>query len=72
MSELKMAQRRALIAYAWHDVTCAEGEDCRDRELHSASSPVVNSGVVAAFIERLDDLLAEYRTKPSKLRRPLP
>ena len=25
------------LVLAWHDVTCPEGEDCRDRSLHSLS-----------------------------------
>ena len=43
----------ATVALAWHDVTCPEGYDCRDRPLHTASLPLANSGVLVAFLDRL-------------------
>ena len=42
----------AVIAQAWHDVTCPEGPDCRDRLLHAASEPIAYAGVAAAFLAR--------------------
>lgn len=44
---------RVEIEMAWHDVTCPEAEECRDRQLHSMGAPLVNSGVLIRFLERL-------------------
>lgn len=55
---------RATIAQAWHDVTCPEGEDCRDRVLHSASQALASSGVLQAFLERLDQLTHRHFSLP--------
>lgn len=52
-------ERRALVNLAWHDATCAEAEDCRDRVMHSAANPIANSGVLEDFIERLNRLACE-------------
>jgi hypothetical protein len=46
----------ALVARAWHDVTCPEGADCRDRLLHSAAQPLANTGWLDLFLRRLEDL----------------
>ena len=46
----------ALVAQAWHDVTCPESYDCRDRLLHSAAQPLAHTGVLARFMERLEEL----------------
>lgn len=46
----------ALVANAWHDVTCPEGPDCRDRLLHSAAQVLANTGFLAAFMRRLAEL----------------
>jgi len=42
-----------VVALAWHDVVCPEGEDCRDRDLHAMSEPVASSGVALRFAMRL-------------------
>lgn len=43
---------------AWHDVTCPEGESCRDRMAHAtAGSHVVNTGLLTRYHERLVELL---------------
>lgn len=47
--------------YAWHDVTCPEGEDCRNRELHTSSLLLVHSGVVARFVRRRRELADRAR-----------
>lgn len=49
------------IALAWHDVACPEGFDCRDRVPHSMAQPLVTTGMLAAFLERLAELRAEQR-----------
>ena len=41
------------ISGAWHDVTCPEGPECRDRAMHVRAQPLVNSGVVGRFVETL-------------------
>jgi hypothetical protein len=41
------------IAGAWHDVTCPEAEDCPSRSVHMLSAPLVNSGVLQRFLDRL-------------------
>jgi hypothetical protein len=41
------------IALAWHDVTCPERQNCRDRHLHSRGHPLVTSGIVRGFLDRL-------------------
>lgn len=46
----------ALIAQAWHDVTCPEGPDCRDRLIHSAAQVLAYTGVLDLFLHRLEDL----------------
>ncbi len=46
----------ALVARSWHDVTCPEGPDCRDRVLHSAAQPLAHGGILARFLERLEEL----------------
>jgi hypothetical protein len=51
----------ALVAQAWHDITCPEGPDCRDRLLHSAAQTIANTGHLAAFLDRLAQLHAEER-----------
>jgi hypothetical protein len=43
------------IALAWHDVTCPEGQDCRDRLIHSLGASLVNSGVLHRFLEALNE-----------------
>lgn len=48
-----------LIAQAWHDITCAEGPDCRDRGFHSTCQAIANSGHLAMFLERLAELHAQ-------------
>lgn len=55
----------ALIARAWHDVTCCEGSDCRDRLLHSAAQPIAHSGIAAAFLDRLRELVHTPQVSPS-------
>lgn len=50
----------ALIARAWHDVTCPEAGDCRDRLLHSAAQPLANTGVLHRFMDRLDYLTEQW------------
>ena len=45
--------RDVAIREAWHDVVCPEGPDCRDRGLHAASEPLVTSGIVHRFLDRL-------------------
>jgi hypothetical protein len=46
------------IALAWHDVTCPEAEDCRDRQLHALSSPVATLHL-PRFLDRLSALRGE-------------
>lgn len=46
----------AVVALAWHDVTCPEGADCRDRPLHAASAPLANTGILSAFLARFEEL----------------
>lgn len=41
------------IALAWHDVTCPEGPECRDRALHAHGAPLVHTGVLERFVELL-------------------
>ena len=41
---------------AWHDVTCPEGPECRDRALHARGMPVVYGGVLSRFLERYEAL----------------
>lgn len=53
MSEELSRRTEYLIGLAWHDVTCPEGEDCRDRDLHAISSSVVQTGIAVAFARRL-------------------
>jgi hypothetical protein len=48
---------RALIAQAWHDVTCPEGPDCRDRTIHSAAQVLASTGILSSFLHRLDELV---------------
>lgn len=48
----------ALVARAWHDITCPEGADCRDRLLHSASQTIANTGHLALFLARVEELEA--------------
>lgn len=48
----------ALVARAWHDITCPEGPDCRERLLHSAAQTLANTGMLARFLERLAELHA--------------
>ena len=58
MDEYNVAMNHepALIAQAWHDVTCPEGSDCRDRIFHSAAQTLANTGYLAQFLDRLDEL----------------
>jgi hypothetical protein len=46
----------ATVALAWHDVTCPEGPDCRDRPLHSMADAISNTGLLLRFLERLKEL----------------
>lgn len=46
----------SLIHLAWHDVTCPEGPECRDRDLHAVSSSVVQTGIAERFALRLAEL----------------
>lgn len=54
----------ALIARAWHDVTCPEGPDCRDRLVHSAAQMLAYTGMLARFLERLTELNYEGQEQP--------
>jgi hypothetical protein len=45
-----------LVALAWHDVTCPEGDDCGERPLHAAAAPLANTGTLARFLVRLGEL----------------
>lgn len=45
-----------IVSLAWHDVTCPEGVDCRDRLLHAAFQPIHNSGHLMSFLDRLAEL----------------
>lgn len=40
---------RERIEYAWHDVTCPEGAECRSRDLHRLSAPETVTLVVRAL-----------------------
>jgi hypothetical protein len=51
--------RHELIALAWHDVTCAEAQECRDRRLHSQDSALVTSGLLGRFLARLADTTSD-------------
>jgi hypothetical protein len=42
------------IRLAWHDVTCPEAGQCRDRHLHSLGSNIVNAGVLNRFLDVLN------------------
>lgn len=58
-----------LIHLAWHDVTCPEGPECRDRDLHAVSSSVVQTGIAERFALRLAELgevELEYRRSQQK------
>ncbi len=55
---IEVTARDVAIGLAWHDVTCPEGADCRDRGLHAMGQPVVTSGVVHRFLDRLAELSA--------------
>lgn len=48
-----MPDQRAL---SWHDVTCPEGPDCRDRELHAIGVPIVTTGILDRYHKRLEEL----------------
>lgn len=50
------SEHRAMIVLAWHDVTCPEGPECRDRPLHAAEASVASSGHLERFLERLTEL----------------
>jgi hypothetical protein len=54
------------VGLAFHDVTCPEGPECRDRELHALSAPLVSSGVLERFLERLDQLVAISPSEESR------
>lgn len=41
---------------AWHDVTCPEGPECRDRHMHAQALPVVTGGVLDRFLARLEEI----------------
>lgn len=56
---MRGSTRRAKIALAWHDITCPEGDECRDRPLHAASMPLTNGGLIERFIERCKELEVE-------------
>lgn len=53
-----MADLRAL---AWHDATCPESTECRDRELHAMGAPMVTSGLLDAYHEHLAVLEGETK-----------
>jgi len=54
----RLMDDESLVAQAWHDVTCPEGAECRDRSLHLMGQPMVNAGVLHNFLARLEDLRA--------------
>lgn len=54
--EVELPVEPALAALAWHDVTCPEGPDCRDRSLHAASDPIANTGTLDRFLTQLGAL----------------
>lgn len=41
----------ATCALAWHDATCPEGVECRDRRQHASGSSLANSELLAKFVE---------------------
>jgi hypothetical protein len=45
-----------LVAEAWHDVTCPERGDCRDRAVHLLGQQLANTGALDLFLHRLDGL----------------
>ena len=51
-----MVEDATLRLLAWHDVTCPEGPECRDRRLHSISDVLANTGVLDRFLARLEEL----------------
>jgi hypothetical protein len=53
------SERRALVALAWHDVTCPEGPECPDRPAHAASQHASNTDALQRFMERLSELETE-------------
>lgn len=54
--EVELPVEPALASLAWHDVTCPEGPDCRDRQLHAASEAVANTGTLDRFLARLVEI----------------
>lgn len=53
MTEPPTTHDPALVALAWHDVTCPNGRDCRDRDVHSMAQPLANTGMLDLFLHRL-------------------
>ena len=43
-------------AEALHDVSCAEGPDCRSRSMHVLAQPLVNAGLIQRYHERLEEM----------------
>lgn len=41
------------IELAWHDVSCPEADECRDREQHAHAAPLANSGMLRRFVTLL-------------------
>lgn len=41
------------VALVWHDLTCPEADQCRSRALHAAGHPLITSGLLHKFAERL-------------------
>jgi hypothetical protein len=53
------SEHNAMIALAWHDVTCPEGPDCLDRSLHAAGQQLASTGMLGRFLDRLSEIETE-------------
>lgn len=48
--------RQIRIAQAWHDITCPQRAECRDRESHASQEPQDMVETLEAFLDRFVEL----------------